>query len=235
MNRKISKQNLGITLVALVVTIVVLLILAGISLSLILGSNGIITRSNEARTNWANASAEEQAMLNDLSDQIDGYTGKSGSGGGGSATVTLAEAKAVDMLTKTSNSELQLTDGTVTIPAGYMVTADSADTKAGGVVISDAATNGNEWVWVPVEHATDLYSTDNAPVSITGGSGNTYVSGVTASKYSKSAIISGITRVLPNDISDYREPDVVVGDDGIEYDGDATNRNTAGFTNKTIS
>ena len=71
----IKDATAGITLVALVVTIVVLLILAGISLSLILGNYGVITKANEGRTNWANASAEEQKMLNDLSDQIDGYTG----------------------------------------------------------------------------------------------------------------------------------------------------------------
>ena len=39
----------GITLVALVVTIVVLLILAGISISLVLGENGLINNAKEAR------------------------------------------------------------------------------------------------------------------------------------------------------------------------------------------
>ena len=45
--KKLMKGNEGITLVALVVTIVVLLILAGISLNLVLGENGIITRAQE--------------------------------------------------------------------------------------------------------------------------------------------------------------------------------------------
>ena len=39
------KEKRGITLVALVVTIVVLLILAGVSLNLVLGNNGIITKA----------------------------------------------------------------------------------------------------------------------------------------------------------------------------------------------
>ena len=43
--KKLMKGNKGITLVALVVTIVVLLILAGISLNLVLGQNGIISRA----------------------------------------------------------------------------------------------------------------------------------------------------------------------------------------------
>ena len=42
------KNSKGITLVALVVTIIVLIILAGISINLVLGENGIITRAKEA-------------------------------------------------------------------------------------------------------------------------------------------------------------------------------------------
>lgn len=37
------RENKGITLIALVVTIVVLLILAGVSISMLMGENGIIT------------------------------------------------------------------------------------------------------------------------------------------------------------------------------------------------
>lgn len=49
------RKERGITLVALVVTIVVLLILAGISLSLVLGQNGIVTRAKESRNAQSNA------------------------------------------------------------------------------------------------------------------------------------------------------------------------------------
>ncbi len=45
------KNNKGITLVALVVTIVVLLILAGVSINLVLGNNGIIVKAREAQKN----------------------------------------------------------------------------------------------------------------------------------------------------------------------------------------
>ena len=46
MNKLKSKK--GITLVALVVTIVVLLILAGVSINAVLGDNGIIKKANQA-------------------------------------------------------------------------------------------------------------------------------------------------------------------------------------------
>ena len=57
-----KKEN-GITLVALVVTIVVLLILAGVSISLVLGQNGLVNRAKDAAnaTNTA-ATSENQAF-----------------------------------------------------------------------------------------------------------------------------------------------------------------------------
>ncbi len=70
---KFKKGTAGITLVALVVTIVVLLILAGISLSLILGNYGVITKANEGRTNYANASVEEQEELNTAAEWMDNF------------------------------------------------------------------------------------------------------------------------------------------------------------------
>lgn len=57
------KGNKGITLVALVVTIVVLLILAGISLNLVLGENGIITRAQQAKNTMTVATEKDQISL----------------------------------------------------------------------------------------------------------------------------------------------------------------------------
>ena len=60
------KKEKGITLVALVVTIVVLLILAGVSLSLVISNQGILTRSKAAATNYTNTAAEEKAGLQNV-------------------------------------------------------------------------------------------------------------------------------------------------------------------------
>ena len=53
------KKERGITLVALVVTIVVLLILAGVSISMVLGNNGIFTKAKETQTAQDKAYAED--------------------------------------------------------------------------------------------------------------------------------------------------------------------------------
>lgn len=57
------KSKKGITLVALVITIVVLIILAGVSLTLVLGNQGILTKAKEGKTNYTAASEEEQKYL----------------------------------------------------------------------------------------------------------------------------------------------------------------------------
>ena len=60
---KILKKEHGITLVALVITIVVLLILAAVTLSLVLGDNGIVTKADEAKTASNQKEVEEQLKL----------------------------------------------------------------------------------------------------------------------------------------------------------------------------
>ena len=53
------KKQKGITLVALVITMVVLLILAGVSINLVLGDNGIIKRAQKARDSYSNSQKSE--------------------------------------------------------------------------------------------------------------------------------------------------------------------------------
>lgn len=53
----------GITLIALVITIIVLIILAGVSISLILGNNGIITKAKQGKQNYQEASVLEKVEM----------------------------------------------------------------------------------------------------------------------------------------------------------------------------
>jgi len=53
------KSNKGITLVALVITIIVLLILAGVSISLVVGDNGVLTQSQNAAEKTDEADAKQ--------------------------------------------------------------------------------------------------------------------------------------------------------------------------------
>ena len=72
--KKGNKQS-GITLVALVVTIVVLLILAGIGIRLVLDNNGIINKAGEGKEKYGQAKENEQTDLDNALDWIDEMTG----------------------------------------------------------------------------------------------------------------------------------------------------------------
>lgn len=57
------RKNKGITLIALVITIIVLIILAGISIQLVLGDNGIITKAKRGTKDYTHATVKEAVML----------------------------------------------------------------------------------------------------------------------------------------------------------------------------
>ena len=60
--KKINK-NTGITLIALVVTIIVLLILAGVSISMLTGQNGILNRASEAKEKTEDVQKDEDEKM----------------------------------------------------------------------------------------------------------------------------------------------------------------------------
>ena len=72
--RNVLKSKNGITLVALVVTIIVLIILAGISISLVLGDNGIITKAKDAKTETERGEVYEQISLATASGEMEYYS-----------------------------------------------------------------------------------------------------------------------------------------------------------------
>ena len=69
LKKKTSKKNNGITLIALVITIIVLLILAGVTIATLTGENGILRRASQVSRKKEIASVREQAQL-DISNHI---------------------------------------------------------------------------------------------------------------------------------------------------------------------
>ena len=66
------KGQKGITLVALVITIIVLLILAGVTITLTLGEKGIFKTAEKAGENYTQAQREELERLNSFQNTLDG-------------------------------------------------------------------------------------------------------------------------------------------------------------------
>ena len=67
--KKQRREEKGITLVALVVTIIVLIILAGVTLNIVLDNDGIINKAKQAAEDYENAQREEQEILG----QVENY------------------------------------------------------------------------------------------------------------------------------------------------------------------
>lgn len=68
------KENKGVTLVALVITIIVLLILAGVTLSMVVGNNGIFTKANDASEKTSITAATDAVRMALLEAQTSAYT-----------------------------------------------------------------------------------------------------------------------------------------------------------------
>ena len=147
------KNNKGITLVALVVTIVVLLILAGVSINLVLGNNGIIAKAKDAETKSAEASQNDLKGMNGLVSEMEGALAGNGSTGSGSGNGNTGSGN--NFVTK--NTEVTYPGGNVWIPEGFKISKDSASTVQNGVVIEDK--DGNQFVWVPVATLADYKRT----------------------------------------------------------------------------
>ena len=145
------KQQKGITLVALVITMVVLLILAGVSINLVLGDNGIVKKAQEAQTKSAEASQNDLTSMDELAKELeDAINGNENNDD---------ESKFMK-----ENTKVTYSDGDVWIPEGFKIADDSASIVQGGVVIEDK--DGNQFVWVPVATIADYkrtaYSTNVA-------------------------------------------------------------------------
>ncbi len=71
MNFKVLEKQKGITIIALVITIVVLIILAGIVVNATIGSNGIITKAKQAKQETRISQIKENIALEILNEQIE--------------------------------------------------------------------------------------------------------------------------------------------------------------------
>ena len=181
-NKKSARRNYsnqtGITLIALVVTIVVLLILAGVSINAIFSENGIIKRAKDAQNKMDQATQNDLDSINELNNWIDGKTNGTTGGGttGGDANpsttskISTLVGTVVDKNTKAEDAY----GNKITIPKGFKVVAhgtaagsatytysgDNIPAVQDGIVIENG-TDGNQFVWVPVGTIKNKNNTTN--------------------------------------------------------------------------
>ena len=194
------KSHNGITLIALVITIIVLLILAGISISMLSGDNGILQKATTAKTNTDNAQIQEQINLAYHSALVNGQ---------GEVTETSLETELKNEFNKSTLDEGWLDktsaegkwkitiDGVpLEVPAGVefrKTGIDFGDKTAETIQVEDDITIGTEKFKV-IKKSTDgktitaipyynIMLTTTNPVQITDGNESSYYLKFSESKY----------------------------------------------------
>mgnify|MGYP004572921761 CR=1 FL=1 len=167
--KKMAKERRGVTLIALVITIIVLLILAGVTIAMLTGDNGIISKAMQAKNKTEDVRETEEAGLKKIENYING---KSAEAGG-----VVQDLKSI----KSDGTEGEVIGekvsdgaaGVVPVPNGFYYVGG---TVKSGAVISDnladkdkykgqevVGTNlsGNQFVFIPVNGEDLKYEQDH--------------------------------------------------------------------------
>ena len=169
---KLKKHyNKGITLIALVITIIVLLILAGVSIAMLTGENGVLTKATESKEETEVAQEKEEITLaysaaktgkvdkiaedvtaDELNAELDKLNSTGEASGSGTLTVTFENGhkytidQGTGAITGPETGEVpdegeEVKVEGVTIPKGFVYVGG---TKAEGIVISDDPADENK-------------------------------------------------------------------------------------------
>ena len=187
-----SKKNNGITLIALVITIIVLLILAGVTIATLTGENGILTRASQASEQTEieeekeaiglaytgvladnnGSGVSDSELQNEL--QKNGYNATVTDNGDGTLTVTFESGREYTIDENGNISEPTISNIIATmkivgekVETPPLPSSDFTHTEGTvdtGYVIQDS--NGNEFVWVPVDKNQKIQ------INVTSKSGN---------------------------------------------------------------
>ena len=167
--KKMAKERRGVTLIALVITIIVLLILAGVTIAMLTGDNGIISKAMQAKNKTEEARKTEEAGLKKIENYINGKSAEAG--------VVIQDLKSI----KSDGTEGEVigekvsdgAGGIVPIPSGFYYVGGTAKS---GTVISDNLADkdkykgqevvgtdlsGNQFVFIPVNGIDLKYEQDH--------------------------------------------------------------------------
>lgn len=181
MNKKSARRNYsnqtGITLIALVVTIVVLLILAGVTINAVFSDRGIIKKAQDAQNKANESIQKDMNEINALENWLNENTGESNN----DKEVNISTLVGKGAVTKNTKA-VDTYGNKITIPRGFKVLAhgteagsatytysgDTIPAVQDGIVIEDTQTGtaGNQFVWVPVG---TIKNKDNTTNTITLG------------------------------------------------------------------
>ena len=181
------KSDKAITLVALIITIIVLLILAGVTLNMVLGDNGLINKAQSSVDKYKESAENEQKLLN----EIEEYIGTKGTNGKKEGELTLSA---------TSGTVVLGTPGSFTVTgntSGGAISAASDNTS-----VADVSVSGNTITVTPKAVGTATITVTSAATTNYNAKSATY----TVTVYRPYSVGESVT-ISGNDF-------YVIGDDG---------------------
>ncbi len=198
-------------------TIIVLIILAGISISLVIGNNGIMQKAVKGRTDYAGAAINEQLDLNKIEDYIEDNTSNK------SKIEKLRDSGKYFESPTTIKDE---NENEIKVPKGFKIAQDSGLNVTEGIVIEDndiktgiGNNRGNQYVWVPVGNG--IKKNDGTTVNITLGR-YTFANGVDHKDTNGNVLARG-TPILKQDAANYTQ-DVEIKEHEYNFKELATSR-----------
>lgn len=240
--RNYSNQT-GITLIALVVTIVVLLILAGVTINAVFSDRGIIKKAQDAQNKANESIQKDMNEINALENWLNENTGESNN----DKEVNISTLVGKGAVTKNTKA-VDTYGNKITIPKGFKVLAhgteagsatytysgDTIPAVQDGIVIENG-TDGNQFVWVPVgtiKNKSDDSKGATSTITLGRYSSFTATNGV----YTPAQVASVENYTQAVEISNkYQE--LSTFRDGSKSDGseNATARNLAEFISTSLS
>ena len=225
--RKILKKEKGVTLVALSVTIIILIILAGITIRALFGQNGLIEKAKRARDDTAESTQKEKDSRNKLLQEYEDTILDIDSD---SDSYTIKKAKDNNYVFTTKTPVKDEKNNTIMVPGGFKIASDSGDTVQQGIVIEDvnASTDtnvqGSQYVWIPVGTFTKDDGSTSGEIKLgryTFDESGEPTLEQDAANYTQSVVINSYY----SELSTYREGVASDGKDGLN----ATAKDLKGF------
>ena len=233
-NKVIQKNQKGVTLVALVITIIVIIILSTVTIDLAFGNNGLIKRAQLAKDMAANSTTAEQEEMNRVMEEFTNIMEEDNE-------ITVPDEPD---LPEGWNGEkvtpVESADGvTVPVPIGYTASEATGENSVndgfviyeGTDVVNDgnvptAKTSRNQFVWIPVDDISQIAN----QTSGTDANGRQNYQG---KLYGFST--TGATEMsnYGQGTTSYREPDIVTGSNGTSYDGSSTYLSILGLSSSS--
>ncbi len=146
-----NKDQKAITLIALIITIILMLLLAGITISIVIGPQGLLEKASKVTNLYKQEQENEINEIEKLAEKLDTKNDIP------TIPIDPDTAQAGDII-KVENNIKYTSDGegnVIPVPEGFSYAEEG--TKETGFVIKNQK-DGNEFVWIPVEGMPYTYS-----------------------------------------------------------------------------